>query len=331
MPHAGDAVVVLCDGAVDAAVLDAHGAELIHLEDAPGIRRALLPVEHRAVILELDGQRRHQHDRRGDHKADGRDNDVHQALEHALLKRQLAGAGADHGLVVKEQALAAEGHDVLGLDAVIDDLPVLIAVGDDPGPLYRLQIIQEHRVAPVDERGDVLLIVIGDALNAVLLFEAADLFHQIRGVFTAVGDNQAVLRRVDAEIQAVSGIGRDDDDGHLQHIDQQQPTRILIDEVAEVDDRDVHDAEHQVRHQIREQQRQRERKNDGLALAHADIVAAVHPRHEQVDDSEGNRRHSRRPAQPQEEEILLAHQQKEHSAAEDKYQQPHQKGYGIFK
>ena len=69
--HARDAVVAGGGPARLAVFLGvgAHAAELDHLERLAVQAHALLPVEHRAAAVELDGQRREQHHRRGQRRS----------------------------------------------------------------------------------------------------------------------------------------------------------------------------------------------------------------------------------------------------------------------
>ena len=88
MAHLGDAVVILLGGDVDAAVLGPHGAEFVHLEHPAAVGGALLAVEHRAAVLQADGQGRCQQDGGGQHQAHHGHQDIPQTLDDALLEPQ---------------------------------------------------------------------------------------------------------------------------------------------------------------------------------------------------------------------------------------------------
>ena len=220
---AGDARIALGDqlGGVDVGLVDIHRAELVDLDQLVVEAVALLLEEHRPLAVELDGQRRERHHRRGKQEDESADDVVDHPLGHdvpagnGLVEDVEEGDLADEGIGARPEAqlvgvrrqadvdrqhpeLAHHlQHAVLGRDGQRHDEQV---DARDAAEIDQFGDIAELRVAGDDRRRTGVLAVVEDAADAdVVVGLGLDGADQLLGRFTAADDDGAAFEpaRVD--------------------------------------------------------------------------------------------------------------------------------------
>ena len=144
----GDAVVVLA-GRMSAAVLfrvDDHGAELEDHEGLAALGGALLLIEHRAAVVQLDGQSRNGKDGREDDERRRAEDYVENALGDPLQIAHAAIAAEEQGRVEQLDAVGGAGDDVRDLGDEIHPLVPREAELEDVVARTGGDIVDEHEL-----------------------------------------------------------------------------------------------------------------------------------------------------------------------------------------
>ena len=140
-PHPGDPVVFVAGRKSGHAVflsVRAHAAELDDVELFAVLRQPALAVEDRAAVLQLDAERRDEHDGRCDDQADQREHDVSEPLDDGIFQRRVIALHLQHRQMEQMGAFGglydqvAHPGDQVGLDgmhqAVLRDDVAVMAV-----------------------------------------------------------------------------------------------------------------------------------------------------------------------------------------------------------
>ena len=183
----------------------AHGAELDDLKRLPVERQPLLFVKHRAVVVELDGDRGQQHHGRRDHDGDGGQHNIHRALGHFVDQARVGALAAVDRHVHKLDRLAAADDCVGDLRFDICNLGVGDAKFDHLVAVVRRHAAKKHGVQ-LFEIGEQLLEAglfgIDRAYHAKPLVHTADALERQIGVHVVEHHNR-LFRRVKFEIDRV--------------------------------------------------------------------------------------------------------------------------------
>ncbi len=140
-PHSGDPVVFVAGRKSGHAVflgVRAHAAELDDVELFAVLRQPALAVEDRAAVLQLDAERRDEHDGRCDDQADQGEHDVSEPLDDGIFQRRVIALHLQHRQMEQVGAFGgrhdqvAHPGDKVGLDgmhqAVLRDDVAVMAV-----------------------------------------------------------------------------------------------------------------------------------------------------------------------------------------------------------
>ena len=228
-----------------------------------------------AAVLGLDGDGAHQHNGAGHDQPHQGERQVHHPLGDALLHSQVLGGVHHHGLVVQGDILGPLADHVYHLKVVVDVLLLLIAVLNQVDALLDGHVVEEHRVIAGNHIQHLGVVVADDLVHLVLLAEAVNLGDDVPQALPGGGDDAALLRGLQGEVDIVAKVGEEHNHHQLQQNHQQQALRRLVDKVGVVLLAGVHNGELQVGDQIGDDGGQRHRVDNGPALLGADGVAAV--------------------------------------------------------